>query len=337
MKSRRVRVLPVVFLLSTGCGVGGFSGEPGSGRNAQRNNGLVVQTMNAEGINAAYGEEDQGTIYLQVRRGAPLDETLRQAFPDSPAYEMDIRVASSNGEVYFEQHGGAMAQDMSWDSGMMDLEWANEIRDSEDASRSMANSRSVNVSTLAERAIAEILRSASPAFQEEAKALQGFLSIVRDGADQFQQQDQATASESGDRAMASAPSNDSTYLQTAEVYYYEMVINILGVGVNVAVHHSGTRMISSSGSFRKIVSNCNHGGCPGNPAMKYKCTTTGVYRRSSYPSNGSCDWYSTYGFNPGHHECNDDSQYQVSLMRGRGIADIGTCRDATIRLWAPDC
>jgi len=77
----------------------------------------ILRAEPARGVVGAYRAGDDA-VYFETRVGYQKPEFYREAFPDEPAEEMDMRFVDKNGLTFYLQRGGDQFVNPDWAAGM---------------------------------------------------------------------------------------------------------------------------------------------------------------------------------------------------------------------------
>lgn len=281
---------------------------------AQLKEGLNVLEARdpATGFNAAYVRAGR-VVYIESRVGPPKPEIYRKAFPDEPAYEMDMRFVDQTNHTFWAQRGGDSWVDPAWD-----------IQISKELDPSITPADRDLDYTLAQEG-AKALVSALPAtFQDHNYHLANFVAMTPPTRDpallaKIQEFDAKSPSPPQDKAYGYYSSSSWTQLYAAKY----------SKGVYWSGSHSAVAMYANPnvGYWQYVIAACNHGTCPGASNISYDCYSWngGGWFQYGVQQNGSTAGGSTgsgdgqggcqtaYSWNSGgyDHLCNDDAAYEL--------------------------
>ena len=288
-----------------------------TGSTSQLADGLTILDARADwGVNAAY-KLNGHVVYLQTRIGALKPQVYRDAFPNDPPHEVDVRFVDEYGNTFRMQRGGDSWIDPSWTANTK----------STTMPLSKINIAEINQHFQLARDGANALAAANlgAEFSESILNTSGFARKI--------------PSEMPDliaRAKAAAPVMAQKALSTDGNYNWFEGDEYGGCVDWFCIAHHGTVAMwncawtgdsSNPCNWNMEVDACNHGRCSWDSGMSYKCSSGAdnwVYDNmvdsltiqspnqdnSGTGVNGACSSGYNWDTPPGH-ECNDDSAYEL--------------------------
>jgi len=306
------------------CGGSGSGSSPRPTASQLQEGFNILDASNpAVGMSAAYVKAGR-VVYVETRVGALKPDVYRQAYPNDPAHEMDLRFVDQNGYTFYVQRGGDFYADPSWEK---DVE--------------IARAQAVKVSP-ADRALDFQLA------QEAAKAAGTALPasfgdhihhLVNFAHQPLPSQDLQLAAHESTIAKTPAPTDKAYSLPYPSFNYsgYSWLETDRYQGEVACVfwtcaYHSATIMwdcewnaASNSCSWNLAINACNHGRCFNEGGMSYQCYSNGGWYANATISgetgsdqngggagetNGGCATGYNWDTPPGH-ECDDDAAYEL--------------------------
>ncbi len=291
----------------------------------------VLEAVPAWGLNAAY-RKGTNVVYLESRVGSQKPEVYRQAFPDEPPYEMDLRFVNKEGRTFYVQRGG---------DDFVDPDWQADIAKH---ARLTLTTTPADIDADWELAKEGALSAAAilpPDMKDDARHFSTF------GLRPTPAQDPLLKAKAARIAQQPRPPEmdiDRGYsnFNFSGWSWFETDLASKWV-VWLVAHHTATRMWDcewngTSCSWVLVQDACNHGTCYAN--MGYECYSNGGWfynatingeTSSSTSISGGCQ--TPYNWNSGgyNHLCNDDSAYELWQAKNgsKGGPNYGTSGDGT--------
>jgi hypothetical protein len=261
---------------------------------------------------AAAFRKDNVVIYLEAKRGGSTAPQF-QGDPNSPQFEIDVRLIADNGRVFYTRRGGDAFVDPTWGA---ELDEQTELPLSRESNRVLfemadeaATALADDTTLLGERAavlapeldaIVEIGRQAPGTFDMMVEAR-----IERGLAMTDVEYGKSTGEESHDADLPAG--------------YYYIALHADDLENSPAGYHSATRLYQWAGYWAVAHDFCNHGRCPFENGMPQKGTVQAGDGYKPAFRVWSCNTpYGLYS-DDGGHNCHDDSRLQMaSVMWGNG-------------------
>jgi len=298
MRSATAWQVPLwVGLMAAGC-MGEVSTRPGAGQLSQGLN--ILRAQADRGLEAAYVKADH-VIYLETRVGPLKPAEMRQAEPDEPQYELDVRYLDALGNTFSVQRGG---------DRFIDPSWAADIARAQTRAAINKDGREADF-LLAQEAAGALELAALPAAMAEH---------VVSAARQGRVIPSAYPELAVRAAQLSAQQRDITY---TDWYWQEADVFKKPVAL-VGKHHAvlAWDYSNQSSSWYMNINTCNHGTCAA--SMGFVCFSnsgwqdhplssyfTGEGSGSTDSVSGGCltpyDWWTGSGT----HNSNDDAWYEL--------------------------
>ncbi|MGZ3455428.1 MAG: hypothetical protein ACXVEF_37835 [Polyangiales bacterium] len=313
-------------------GAGGLIGCAGEEQTATRpevadlKDGLTVLTAKPEwGITAAYKEAGRA-IYIETRVGAPKPEAYRQAFPDEPANEMDMRVVDSDGRSFIIIKGGDTFVDPTWEADI--------VKNRKPSKAHLAH-RDADFS-LAEKAAGELVKAhGAPDFAPHVYHFTQLNAYLPARNPMLMERVQELNTKL--RPEVTLTKTDVTQGYNANNNYNWWYGDLYSKSLYIIANHSATAArnygwndATGTSVLDEQIINCNHGTCAGSMSYRASNNTGWIagYRdlgSSGYSGEaitvntgvwGSCRTGYNWNTPPGH-DCNDDSAYQLWQIRNQ--------------------
>ena len=298
---------------------------------------LIDSSDPAFGLDAAFVQGKQ-VVYIQTRVGAPKPDVYRQAWPDDPPNEMDMRVVDSDGHTFYSQRGGDTYVDPTWEDDI-----AESLGAKIDFARRDADFK------LAKVAAKALVAQAPAAFHDDTFAVARFAEQAAPSEDPRMIARAAKISQGQlpEQAYSNFNYGNYSWLET------DLYSGDTGCFAWICVaKHSATMMWdcewnpeTSACSWVSAQNACNHGRCAGESGMGYNCyssggwflnaTINGETRHNSTGVSGGCQ--TPYNWNSGgyDHLCNDDAAFELWQAKNgsQGNGTYGTGGDGLHFQW----
>jgi len=320
-----------------GCSNSGTSLPPTSELHQGLN--LIDTTDPAFGLDAAYVQGKQ-VVYIQTRIGAPKPDVYRQAWPNDPPNEVDMRFVDANGHTFYVQRGGDTYVDPSWEDDI-----AESLGAKIDFGRRDADFK------LAKVAAKELAAAVPQSFAQSSYYVRSFAAEPAPSEDPRMVARAAQISQNKLPEQGYSNFNYGNYSWLETDLYSGDTGCVLWICV---AKHSATKMWDcewnpTTGSCSWVVAQnaCNHGRCAGDSGMGYNCysnggwfynaTINGETNKNTTAVSGGCltkyDWDSGDGDQD--HLCNDDAAYELWQAKNgsRGGGSYGTGGDGYHFQW----
>jgi hypothetical protein len=268
------------------------------------------------GMTAAYVKDDR-VVYLEQRVGALKPQVYRETAPDEPENEIDLRFIDQNGITFFVQRGG---------DDYVDRSWHDEINAA--FTVTIAPEERVADFALAREAAGVVGKSLPKDFAALAFHPTSFATRPTPSEDPnlIARVPEIEAKRPADSAYWDWNGGEAWWWLQGDLYDKK----ICYVWTCVA-RHSGVAMFAYNGSWSLVVNSCNHGNCPGNSNLTYRCSSnSGVWRQwisltGEHNGGGSVGGgcRTNYSWNSGgwDHLCNDDSAYELWQIKNGSMGD----------------
>lgn len=277
------------------------------------------------GAAVAYVKEGH-VVYLEQRLGAMKPQVYRDASPDEPANEVDMRFVDETGKTFYVQRGGDQFVDPTWNDDISasvkapapDTQRVRDFAMAREAAGLFAHQAPVDLKPFAYHA-AQFAARPAPS----------------DDPVMIAKADQIEASRPVESGYASWGAGGSWWLEG------DLYSKNTGCALWICLaKHSGVAMWAYQSSWQLAIIACNHGSCPGSSSMSYNCySTSGQWLSNpsfTVETSGSTGTISggcltSYSWNSGgyNHLCNDDSAYELwQIKNGNpGGGSLGTNGD----------
>jgi len=278
---------------------------------------LVDTSEPSVGVAIAYRVADKA-IYFETAVGPEKPEVYRKMAPTEPQFEMDLRILDKNGNVFFIQRGGDKFVDPSWDIDLIkslkvqvDLKQREEdFRMARDAAVAMKGMLPANladhafqIQTIADRA----LPTEDPRMVARTKEIQADLK---------------------EKGYGQSAWYSNVYLES-DLYSGQ----VCWAWICPAWHSATNMWVNQGGSWTVSIRACNHGRCPGDSGMGYKCYSSGgsfssasLWAESNSGSNtsvsGGCTTPYSWNDGGGQHLCNSDASYELYQAKFGGFSGV---------------
>jgi hypothetical protein len=303
--------LVLVGVLAVGCST---SDRPPISQLKQGLNLLDVRDP-SWGMNAAFVKNDH-VVYLETRLGSLKPDIYRQAWPNDPPNETDLRFLDQNGNTFYAQRGGDTFIDPTWQSDL----------DASVKAQLQINpaDRAVDFE-LAKEAATAVGTAAPASFKSHVFYLKNFAAQAVPSKDPVMVAKAAELAKgiTQEKPYAGWSSSGATWLET------DLYSGSTGcfAWICTAKHSATIQWYSFDGwaSYGIALNSCNHGRCYYDSGMSYQCYSTGgpFYYGSNISGEANSQYgggtniggacLTPYSWNSGgyNHLCNDDAAYEL--------------------------
>jgi hypothetical protein len=266
--------------------------------------------------------EDERPVRFEVTEGPTMPPEQRRGDRAEMDHEHDVRFLDLEGRTFVAESGGSSFVNEAW---LDELEAASTVPID-------AADRQADLRRLA--ALGELLRVAA----HEGTIADDPLAIVANSAALASAEAEIDPDDDDSHPDVGAAPPATTYRHKAHIYVGSVAFTI--GGKTYYGEHSAMKVniYDDSGTYLAKYTTSNHGSGPGDSSMVESCHVSYKGRSSSTPQlwDKACDRYTSYGFGPGNHVCNDDTELEWYNVK----KDKDTGNDTTCYLFsivAPGC
>lgn len=271
----------------------------------------ILQSDAATGVLGAYRSGDDA-VYFETRVGFLKPELYREAYPDEPTNEMDMRFVDRNGLTFYLQRGGDQFVNPDWAAGM-DESFHTYVPDAQRA----------RDFELAQAAGIAFPTTAPPELASHTFELRGI------GLRPTPAQDPKLVARAAAIAAAPRPEVANATWNGSGWWYLEG--DMYTKTVSVFGSHGGIVMFAYDTSWKQVLVGYNHSDWSG---MSFKCSSVSTCRSGESTASCQSGWRYNPAFNAetntsisvvsggcnsgynwnggsGYHNSNDDASYEL--------------------------
>lgn len=283
------------------------------------------------GVNAAYAKGGHA-VFLETRVGMIKPDVYRQAYPNEPPNEMDLRLVDDLGNTFYVQRGGDKMIDSTWEADL-----ARAVR----GSNSVTADQAAAYWDLAQEGAHALALALPTGFKDHAYHFSAAATLAaphHDTAAKARLTELSAKYPTMNVDYASWGSGSAAWTQYYTQTWHKGVACFFWACAGT--HTSAVQYVNPNKGYWSVgINACNHGTCGGGSGTSSDCysvsgaingtnqSITGEGSGSISTISGGCNTGYNWDTPPGH-ECNEDAAYELwqtySGSTGTALGDMNS-------------